>query len=106
MQNELEQSETSQMTANRIKDIVERQHAEIRKLVLSSGPQDDNFRTRLLQELQQTESGLFKELGNRSQQLRDNEAAGSRSFPSTPTKISNKPTNGIVRNARADRMVA
>lgn len=100
LQNELEQSEASQMTANRIKDIVERQHAEIRKLVLSSGPQDDNFRTRLLQELQQTESGLFKELNNRAAHLRDNEASGSRSIPGTPTKATNKPANGVIRGTK------
>lgn len=100
LQNELEQSEASQVTANRIKDIVERQHAEIRKLVLSSGPQDDNFRTRLFQELQQTESGLFKELNNRTQHLRDSEASGSRSFPNTPTKATNKPANGAIRSSK------
>ncbi|KAI5120077.1 hypothetical protein M0805_002638 [Coniferiporia weirii] len=100
LQNELEDSETAQVTANRIKDIVERQHAEIRKLVLSSGPQDDAFRTRLLQELQQTENGLYRELGNRSQQYRDMGASGTRSVMNTPTKATNKPTNGVIRGGK------
>ena len=60
LQSELEEAENAQMTANRIKDLVERQHAEIRKLVLQGGPQDDAFKMRLLQELQQTEKGLVR----------------------------------------------
>lgn len=97
LQNELEESESSLTAANRIKDIVERQHAEIRKLIMSNGPQDDNFRSRLLHELQQTEKGLYKELSSRSQKYRDNNAF---EVMSTPTKSSNKPVNGALRNAK------
>ncbi|THH09667.1 hypothetical protein EW145_g1839 [Phellinidium pouzarii] len=100
LQNELEDSEVAQATANRIKEIVERQHAEIRKLILTSGPQDDAFRTRLLQELQQTENGLYKELAHRSQQYRDTGTPESRSVLNTPTKVSNKPANGVIRSAK------
>ena len=100
LQSELEESESSLTAANRIKDIVERQHAEIRKLIMSSGPQDDNFRSRLLQELQQTEKGLYKELSSRSQRYLDGGSSGARSVMSTPTKSTNKPTNGIIRNAK------
>lgn len=100
LRNQLDESEMSQSTANRLKDLMERQHAEIRKLVLQSGPQDDTFRSRLLQELQQTEKSLYKELGNRSQQFRDVGSSGSRSVTSTPTKSNNKPANGIIRGTK------
>lgn len=100
LQNELQDSEAAQLTAQRIKDIVERQHAEIRRFILSNGPQDEAFRARLLQELQQTEKGLHMELGSRARQDRVNGAQESRSVMNTPTKANNKPANGVIRNAK------
>ncbi|EJD07825.1 nonmuscle myosin heavy chain b [Fomitiporia mediterranea MF3/22] len=100
LQNDLEQAEAAQSTANRIKDLVERHHAEIRKLILQGAPHDDGFRSRLLQELQQTEKGLSMEFSNRSLQFRDPGSSGVRSVTSTPTKSTNKPLNGIIRGMK------
>ncbi|OCB91229.1 nonmuscle myosin heavy chain b [Sanghuangporus baumii] len=100
LQNELEESEAAQSIANRVKDLVERQHAEIRKLILQSGPQDDSFRSRLLQELQQTEKDLYKEMSNRSHMFRDLDNSAQRSTPATPSKSANRPANGVLRTAK------
>lgn len=100
LQRDLEEAEASQSIANRVQDLVERQHAEIRKLILQSGPQDDSFRSRLLQELQQTEKNLYKEMSNRSQTFHDIGSATPRSVPATPSKSLNKPTNGILRASK------
>ncbi|EJD07041.1 uncharacterized protein FOMMEDRAFT_131794 [Fomitiporia mediterranea MF3/22] len=100
LQDDLEQAQAAQSTANRIKDLVDRQHAEIRKLILQGAPHDDAFRSRLLQELQQTEKGLCMEFSNRALQFRDPGSSGVRSVTSTPTKSTNKPLNGIIRGMK------
>lgn len=102
LQRDLEEADNAQMTANRVKDLVERQHAEIRKLVLQTGPQDDAFKTRLLQELQQTEKGLLRELGGRTKQMQGLGSSPSPSPSQTPTKANNRPLNGILRSSTKD----
>ena len=104
LQGELEDANLEISTAARIKEAVERQHAEIRKLVMSSGSTDDEFRTRLLHELQQTERSLQAEMHGRSLRMRSTEKSDIRSFgnlpPSTPTKANNKPLNGVIRSGK------
>ena len=52
LEQQLEQSDLAKSAAARINEHVDRQHAEIRRLILSSGPGNDSFRNRLLRELQ------------------------------------------------------
>lgn len=98
LQGELDDAKMENTTASRIKDVVERQHAEIRRLVMSSNNTDDAFRTRLLQELQQTERSLQSEMHGRSMRMRP-ERSDVRSYANvTPTKATNKPLNGVIRS--------
>ena len=68
LEGQLDDVETAKTTAARIKEHVDRQHAEIRRLMMSSGPNDDAFRDRPLRELRLTEDEMEKELSLRSQQ--------------------------------------
>lgn len=84
-------------TAERIKQQIERQHAELRRLISSSGPRDDTFKARLLKELEQVDRELLEELSSRSSGRSD----GTRSYanlpPSTPKK--RQDANGVGRQA-------
>jgi myosin heavy chain 9/10/11/14 len=87
---QLEDSESSRNMAVRIKEHVDRQHAEIRRLLQSSGPKDDTFRSRLLRELQLADEEMEREMADRSAQLQGNKAVTF--SPTTPTK-----NNGVLR---------
>ncbi|TDL22507.1 nonmuscle myosin heavy chain b [Rickenella mellea] len=102
LESELEDSESSKMTAERIKERIDRQHAEIRRLITSSGPHDDALRTRLLQELQSVEGDLDREMKSRSQRLASASASPSsrRYANETPSKVSNRPVNGLMRSSK------
>ncbi|KAG8951087.1 hypothetical protein FRC04_006746 [Tulasnella sp. 424] len=84
-------------TAERIKQHIERQHVELRRLISSSGPKDDAFRARLLKELEQVDQELLDELSSRT----GGRSGGTRSFanlpPSTPKK--RQDANGAGRQA-------
>jgi myosin protein heavy chain len=53
------------MTAERIKQKIDQQHAELRRLISSSGPRDD-FRERLLKELQQADDAMEREYNRKT----------------------------------------
>jgi len=53
-----QESNNLRSTADRIKERIEKQHAELRNLIASSNPKDDNFRLRLLRELELAEREL------------------------------------------------
>jgi myosin protein heavy chain len=67
LESQLEDSEFSKTTASRIKEYVDRQHAEIRRLIMSSGPKDESFRSRLLKELQIADEEMEREFMTRGQ---------------------------------------
>ncbi|KAI0319703.1 nonmuscle myosin heavy chain b [Amylostereum chailletii] len=65
LESQLEEAEMAKVTAARIRDHVDRQNAEIRRLIMSGGPQDDPFRKSLLRELQLLEDELDKPSSSR-----------------------------------------
>lgn len=92
LESELEEAESAKVTAARIRERVEHQHAEIRQLVMNNGPIDEAFQTRLLRELQLADDTLEREMSDRSQNLRTNKAPDFRSMPNvTPTKTGSVP---------------
>ena len=96
LESQLEDAEWSTTTATRIKEQIDRQHAEIRRLIMTSGPKDESFRTRLLKELQLADEEMEREFTTRGQ-IRD---TGVRSLANvTPQKRSSQ-TNGSSRSRR------
>lgn len=67
LENQLEDADYAKTTASRIKEHVDRQHAEIRRLIMSSGPKDETFRARLLKELQLADEEMEREFMARGQ---------------------------------------
>lgn len=95
LEQQLDESELAKSAAARIKEHVDRQHAEIRKLIMS-GPKDDAFRTRLLRELQLADEEMERELSHRAQvrHLTGNKTGEQVMANVTPTK---NRSNGTVR---------
>ncbi|KAH9942698.1 myosin tail-domain-containing protein [Amylocystis lapponica] len=94
LESQLEEVDMAKNTTARIKEHVDRQHAEIRRLIMSSGPKDESFRTRLLKELQLADEELERDMSTRFQQIRSNTGSDVRTLANaTPTKRS----NGISR---------
>ncbi|KAH6904304.1 hypothetical protein BKA70DRAFT_543309 [Coprinopsis sp. MPI-PUGE-AT-0042] len=108
LEEQLGESELARSTANRIKDHLERQHEEIRQLILQSGKGDGEFQTRLLKELQLADEALAKEMKARGKVPRSSNAHDLRppSAFSTPTKSRVNQHNPVVFSspsaARAD----
>ncbi|CAL1710675.1 unnamed protein product [Somion occarium] len=87
LENQLEDALMAQDTASKIKEHVNRQHQEIRRLVLS-GPKDDAFRSRLLRELQLVDEEMERELSSR---------APTRGVRTLANVTPSKRPNGILR---------
>ncbi|KAI0726107.1 nonmuscle myosin heavy chain b [Fomitopsis betulina] len=91
LEEQLADAEASKTTAARIKEHVDRQHAEIRRLIMSSGPKDDSFRSRLLRELELADEEMEREMSVR----RHTTGSDGRSLASlTPSKRSIAQANG------------
>ncbi|KAG6914825.1 hypothetical protein DXG01_015126 [Tephrocybe rancida] len=87
LEGQLEEAEASQVTSAKIKDRVERQHAEIRQLIMSNGSSDGDFQTRLLYELQLADDALVKEMSARARGMRSSGAHELHTLANlTPTK--------------------
>lgn len=69
LQTKLDEAETSRFTSAEIKKHIDRQHADIRRLILDPGPQDEDFRTRLLRELETVDEKFKAEIVPRRQSL-------------------------------------
>lgn len=67
LEQQLGESDLGRAAAAKLRERVEHQHAEIRRLVMNSGPTDSTFQSRLLQELQQFDDDLEKEFSSRGQ---------------------------------------
>jgi len=95
LENKLEDSSSAQVTAARIKEQVDRQHADIRRLIMDDSPKDDQFRSRLLRELQLADEELQMEMSSRSRNLPGNKTATLYTMSNlTPTK------NGLIRTRK------
>ncbi|KAJ8508333.1 hypothetical protein ONZ45_g9391 [Pleurotus djamor] len=87
LEEQLDQAENERTSADKIRAAVERQHAEIRQLIMSSNPSDKGFQSRLLQELQLADNQLSKEMNGRAEQLKVNRKLDFTSMANvTPSK--------------------
>ena len=68
LESKVEDAEIVQTTAGRIKQKVDQQHAELRRLISSSGLRDD-FRERLLKELQQADDAMEREYNRKASKV-------------------------------------
>jgi len=93
---QVEDAEFARTTAERIKQRIDKQHAEMRRLIASGGPKDDAFRSRLLRELQLVDEDLERELSSRNATPR--KAAEIRTYGNvTPSKRGAADANGMLR---------
>ncbi|KAG6878458.1 hypothetical protein C0993_006298 [Termitomyces sp. T159_Od127] len=83
LESQLEEAQTSQVTSAKIRDRVEKQHAEIRQLIMSNSSSDGDFHTKLLFELQLADDALTKEMSSRAKGMR---SSGAHELQITPTK--------------------
>ncbi|KAG9219957.1 hypothetical protein CCMSSC00406_0006870 [Pleurotus cornucopiae] len=91
LEGQLEEAESGRETSDKIREVMERQHAEIRQLILSHNPNDQGFQSRLLEELQHTEDRLSKEMNGRTQNLKANRKLDFTTMTNvTPTKATPK----------------
>ena len=95
LESKVEDAEVARTTAERIKQRIDHQHAELRRLISSSGPRDD-FRERLLKELQQADEALEREYSRKTPKVLE-----SRTFSNvSPTKRQSVDLNGPSRVRR------
>ncbi len=109
LESQLDEAEMGKTTAAKIRDQIERQHAEIRQLVLASSPADPDFHSRLLREFQRAEESLQKELSVRPRNPRLSGANELRplSNHSTPSRKALSATKSAIRTDEGtDRQVA
>jgi myosin protein heavy chain len=105
LENQLDEAEMAKTTSTKIRDQIERQHAEIRELILSSSAADPQFHAKLLREFQRAEESLQKELSIRPRNPRLSGAneLHPRSNTSTPSrKALNSAKAGLRSDANVD----
>lgn len=99
LESQVEEAEFAKSTAQRIKQRIDQQHAEMRRLIAGSGPKDEVFRSRLLKELQMVDDDLEREMSARHATPR--KASEMRSYNNvTPSKRASAEANGILRMRR------
>jgi len=114
LEDQLAEADGARSTAVKIREHLEKQHEEIRRLILHGNKgADGDFQSRLLKELQLADEALNKEMSARARVPRTSGAHELQAFmPSTPTK---KPSSTISRatgstparsSAHADKQVA
>lgn len=100
LESQLEEAETAHVTSAKIKDRVEKQHAEIRQLIMSNGSSDGDFHTKLLFELQLADDALAKEMSARAKGMRSSGAHELQTMSSlTPTKRALNANSDRAKNA-------
>ncbi|KAF8958407.1 myosin II heavy chain [Flammula alnicola] len=105
LESQLDESEMAKATSSKIRDQIERQHADIRQLVLASSPADPAFHSKLLRQFQLAEEALQKELSVRPKNPRLSGANELQpmSNTSTPSRKSLKaPRTSLQPDAQAD----
>ncbi|KAF8514982.1 nonmuscle myosin heavy chain b [Gautieria morchelliformis] len=96
LESQVEMAEFARTTAERIKQRIGQQHAEIRRLIAASGPKDDVFRSQLLKELQLVDDDLEREMSARSAAPRPTTEV--RTYGNiTPSKRASADVNGMLR---------
>ena len=92
LETQLEEAQVTSSTVVRIQDLIDRQHAEIRRMILSDGSKDTQFRDAILRELVSAEQA--------SQELstQNRGKSGVRTLANIqPSKRASLVTNGAVR---------
>ena len=98
LERKLEDSDSVQVLAARIKEQVDRQHTDIRHLIMSDGHKDEHFQKRLLRELQLADEELQMEMSSRSRNLPGNRTATVYTLSNViPTK------NGAPRSRKSSQ---
>lgn len=98
LERKLEDFDSVQVMAARIKEQVDRQHTDIRRLIMSDGHKDEQFQKRLLRELQLADEELQMEMSSRSRNLPGNKTATVYTLSNvTPTK------NGTPRSRKSSQ---
>ncbi|KAF5353873.1 hypothetical protein D9756_007302 [Leucocoprinus leucothites] len=107
LEEQLEEAEMAKSTAAKIRENIERQHAEIRRLVMQNGPRDSDFQNRLLQELKAADSVLEREMNRKTPRRSGAHELQTLSNLSTPTKNKSPPsaptTPSVDREAQQAR---
>ncbi|KDR70292.1 hypothetical protein GALMADRAFT_128012 [Galerina marginata CBS 339.88] len=114
LESQLDESELGRATASKVQDQIERNHAEIRQLVMASKPTDRDFHSKLLRQFQLTEAAMQKELSVRTRNPRLSGANELQpmSASSTPRKLLNnsrtwtKPEVSTEASRATDKQVA
>ena len=92
LETQLEESQVTSDTVARIQERIDRQHAEIRRMILADSPQDVGLRDAVLRELQSAEQAS-KELLSRNPR----ESSARTLANIHPEKRTSLSTNGVVR---------
>ncbi|CAE6451317.1 unnamed protein product [Rhizoctonia solani] len=105
LQTQLDDTDTARSIGDRIKQKVERQLMEIRRLVATSGPKDDVFRSRLLNALATVDQEMEQEIAARARTTsRGNRGDDAKSYGNTtPSKRSLKPNGKAPRLSEPSR---
>lgn len=113
LENRLDEKEQSETTALNIQERIERQHAELRQLIMSSGPTNTDFCSRLLQELQRGDDVLNKERTSRLYRPRSSNAnslqpinANTTPRKSATSKTHSRPSINPESTRNSERQVA
>ncbi|CAE6482090.1 unnamed protein product [Rhizoctonia solani] len=105
LQTQLEDADTARSIGDRIKQKVERQLMEIRRLVATSGPKDDVFRSRLLNALATVDQEMEQEIASRARTTsRGSRGDDGKTYGNTtPSKRSLKPNGKAPRLSEPSR---
>jgi myosin protein heavy chain len=93
MEAKLEDAEVARSTSERIRQRVDKQHAELRRLITSNGPRDDSFISRLLKELESADH----EMANLSSRMPQRRSTEVHTFANVPPAKRHSDVNGLIR---------
>ncbi|KAF8657591.1 hypothetical protein AX16_002172 [Volvariella volvacea WC 439] len=101
-------AQSAQHTARTIKQLMERQHAEIRALVMNNHT-DSNFQARLLSELKRADDGLEREMSALASRMRAEGGLTNGTSTDSPSKASNssgrRPRESLGDRARSEEQI-
>jgi myosin protein heavy chain len=92
LEEQLEEAGMAKATAAKIRENIERQHAEIRRLIMQNTPRDGEFQHRLLQELKTVDSMLEKEMLRKTPRRSGAHEMHNLNNLTTPTKKKSPPS--------------
>jgi myosin protein heavy chain len=100
LEEQLRDADMATATAAKIRDQVARQHAEIRKLIMSDNPRDETFRQRLLRELESVDKQMENEMKSRSRPRASDVASfGNGGLTARSTSASTSRTRKVSESA-------